>query len=262
MKKSPLIVLVNDDGIQSPGLLALAREIMKIGEVLIVAPRHQQTSMGRAFVGSERVEEYDYNVDGKPVRAFAVHATPAICARNALLALVDRKPELVISGINYGENIGNGVTISGTVCAAIEGASLGFPALAVSVETPPQFHRSHSEAVDFAVSAHWARKFAQGILKHGMPRGADALNLNVPSDARTTTEWRWTVVSRNPYFRSKVVETPKGKRLRGYEVNLDQEIPERNSDVQVMIVERMVSVSPITIDLTARVSKKTLAEWG
>jgi len=259
---SKLIVLTNDDGIESPGLLALAREIMKIGEVLIVAPRHQQTSMGRAFAGSERTVPFDYQVDGERVRAFAVHATPAICVRNAVLILADREPDLLITGVNYGENIGNGVTISGTVCAAIEGASLGFPALAVSVETPPEFHRSHSNAIDFAVSAQWARKFASMLLKRGLPRGADLLNLNVPSDAKMSTAWRWTRVSRNPYFRSKVVETPRGKRIRGYEVNLDREIPERDSDVRVMILDRQVSVSPITIDLTARVSQPVLERWG
>jgi 5'-nucleotidase len=258
----PLIVLTNDDGIESPGLLALAREITKIGEVLIVAPRHQQTSMGRAFAGSERTVPFDYQVDGKRVPAFAVYATPAICVRNAVLAFADRAPDLIITGVNYGENIGNGVTISGTVCAAIEGASLGFPALAVSVETPPEFHRTHSDTVDFAVSAQWARKFAQMILKRGLPRGADVVNLNVPSDAKLSTTWRWTRVSRNPYFRSKVVDTPRGKRIRGYEVNLDQETPERDSDVRVMVLDRQVSVSLITFDLTARVSKQVLERWG
>ena len=259
--QSPLIVLTNDDGIASPGLRALAREIMKIGEVLIVAPRKQQTSMGRAFAGSERIEEYEYEVDGKRVRTFAIHATPAICVRNAVLAFADRKPDLVISGINYGENIGNGVTISGTVCAAIEAASLDCMALATSVQTPSEYHRSHSDDIDFGVSAYWARKFAERILKHGLPHSVDLLNLNVPSDAKKSTEWRWTHVSRNPYFRSRIIETPKGKRLRGYEVNLDQEIPEPGSDVRVMVLERKVSISPVTIDLTAKVSQKILDAW-
>jgi 5'-nucleotidase len=235
---------------------------MKIGEVLIVAPRHQQTSMGRAFMGSERVEEIDYRVEGKQVRAFAVHATPAICVRNALLVLADRKPDLVIAGVNYGENIGNGVTISGTVCAAIEAASIGFPALAVSVQTPPEFHRSHSATVDFSVSAYWAKKFAQKILKNGLPKGVDILNLNLPSDARTSTQCRWTCVSRNPYFRSKVIETPRGKRIHGYEANLDREKPEPNSDVRAVVLDRVVSISPLTFDLTASVSRQTLAQWG
>jgi 5'-nucleotidase len=259
---SKLIVLTNDDGIDSPGLLALAREIMKIGEVLIVAPRRQQTSMGRAFAGSDRIMPFDYRVDGRRAPAFAVYATPAICVRNAVLALAERKPDLVISGINYGENIGNGVTISGTVCAAIEAASLGCATLAVSVETPPEFHRSHSDAVDFSISADWAGRFAKQILQQGIPRGADILNLNVPSDAKKSTGWRWTRVSRNPYFRSKIVETPRGRRLRGYEVNLDQETPERDSDVRVTILDRMISVSPMTIDLTAKVKRSELENWG
>jgi 5'/3'-nucleotidase len=257
----PLIVLTNDDGIRSPGLRALACAMTKLGEVLIVAPREQQTSMGRAFVGSGRVRPVDYRVDGKRVRAFAVSATPAIAVRNATLVYADRPPALLVSGINYGENVANGITISGTVCAAIEAATLGVPALAVSQATPVDFHRSYSNSIDFSCAAYFAQTFARRILARGMPRGADVVNLNVPAGANQKTPWRWTRVSRHTYFRSQVREGKRGKFLRGYEVSLDHAAPEEDSDVRAAIIDRVVAVTPLTFDLTANLDAAELTRW-
>ncbi len=260
--KIPLIVLVNDDGIRSPGLLALARAMLELGEVLIVAPRTQQTSMGRAFAGTGRIRRVAYVVDGTHIRAYAVSATPAIAVRNALILYADRAPAPVVSGINYGENIANGVTISGTVCAAIEAAAMGVPALAVSQATPPRYHKSYSASIDFSVAAHFAKEFALRIFQRGMPRGADVVNVNVPEGATPQTHWRWTRVSRNNYFRSQVQSGKRGKFLRGYELNLDREEPERDSDVRAVVIDHVVSVSPITLDLTANVNATERARWG
>jgi 5'-nucleotidase len=260
--KRPLIALTNDDGIKSPGLYALARAMLTLGEVLIVAPKDQQTSMGRAFTGTGRLEPVDYSVDGKRVRAFAVAATPAIAVRNAILLYAERTPDLLVSGINYGENVANGVTISGTVCAALEGATHRVPALAVSQATPVSYHKSYSSLIDFSTAAQFARLFARRILLRGMPRGADVLNLNVPEGATRQTPWRWTRVSRYNFFHSIVRVGKHGRFLKGYEVDLDRETPERDSDVRAVVVDRVVSVSPLTFDLTARVSAKERARWG
>jgi 5'/3'-nucleotidase len=260
--ENPLIVLTNDDGIQSPGLHALARAMLKLGDILIVAPREQQTSMGRAFAGTGRVRQVNYRVDGKRVRAYAVSASPAIAVRNAVLLYADRTPALLVSGINYGENVANGITISGTVCAAIEGAALGVPALAVSQATPPSYHRTYSDSVNFACAAHFAQLFARRILERGMPRGADVVNLNVPEGASRKTPWRWTRASRNSYFRSQVREGKRGKFLRGYEVDIVDHVPEQDSDVCAVIVDRVVSLTPLTFDLTANISAAELARWG
>ena len=260
--KRPLIVLTNDDGIKSPGLNALARAMLKLGELLIVAPKVQQTSMGRAFTGTGRIEPIDYTVDGTRVQAFAVAATPAIAARNAVLLYAERTPALLVSGINYGENVANGITISGTVCAALEGATHRVPALAVSQATPVNYHRSYSNEIDFSTAAEFARSFARKILLRGMPRGADVLNVNVPEGATRQTPWRWTRVSRYNFFHSLVRLGKHGRYLKGYEVDLDRETPERDSDVRAVVVDRVVSVSPLTFDLTARVNAKERARWG
>jgi 5'-nucleotidase len=260
--KIPLIVLVNDDGIRSPGLRALAQAIRSIGEVLIVAPRDQQTSTGRSLTGGGVAEPVDFPIDGKRVRAFAVAASPAMAVRYAILVYAERRPALVVSGINYGENVGSGVTISGTVGAALEAASMGFPVLAVSRVVHAKYHFTHSGEIDFAVAAHFARKFARRILEHGMPRGADVVNLNVPENARATTPWRWTRVSRRNYYRSLITQTPRGKSLDTYELCLDPETPESDSDVRAVMIDHVVSVSPLSLDLTARVVEQEKARWG
>ncbi len=259
----PLIVLTNDDGIASPGLRAAARAMLELGEVLIVAPKEQQSSVGRAFLrDADFAEEIEYLLDGARVRAFAAPSSPAVAVRHALLLIAKRKPALVLSGINYGENIGNGVTISGTVGAAIEAATLGAPALAVSVATAPEYHRSHSEEIDFTVAAHFARQFAAQILRNGMPRSADVLNVNVPQDATEATPWRWARVSRASYFHSTWKETPRGREFTGYTAHVDLETLEKDSDVHALIVEKIVSVTPLTYDLTARVEARELEEWA
>ncbi len=260
--KTPLIVVVNDDGIQSPGIRALARAMADLGEVLVVAPREQQTSMGRAFVGAGVAEVADFVVGGKRLRAFAVPTSPALAVRYALLVHAEREPALVVSGINYGENIGNGVTISGTVGAGLEAASMGARVLTVSQVVPVSYHFTHNDKVDFSVAAQFAKRWARHILERGMPRGADIVNLNVPAGARTTTPWRFTRVSRMNYYRSIITTTPQGKSLDSYELFLDPDSPEPDSDVRAVMIDHVVSVSCLSYDLTARVAPTEFARWA
>jgi 5'-nucleotidase len=236
--------------------------MLALGEVLIVAPRDQQTSTGRAFRGGGVAEPMHYEIDGKRVRAFAVAATPAVAVRYALQIIAERKPALFVSGINYGENIGNGVTISGTIGACLEAASSGIPALAVSQSLHTTFHYSHSDQVDFSVAAKWGKQFARRILKRGLPRGADVVNVNVPEGANQKTPLRWTRVSRMNYYRSTIKETQQGRVIEGYELTIDPRSPEPGSDVRAILIDHVVSVSFLTLDLTARVSEEERARWG
>jgi 5'-nucleotidase len=260
--RKPLIVLTNDDGIQSPGLRAVARAVMNLGEVLIVAPREQQSSMGRAFVGEGDATPVRYVVDGKRIRAYAVPTSPAVTMRHAFLLVADRPPALVISGINYGENIGNGVTISGTVGAALEGANLGAPAIAISIVTAPEFHLSHSDQIDFSVAGFFTHYFAKRILKNGLPTGVDVLNVNVPDGATRKTEWRWTRASRAAYFYSTIVESEQGRRFTGYESRVEPLTLEQDADVRAVILDQVVSVTPLTFDLTAHIPEKERVRWS
>ncbi len=259
----PLIILTNDDGIASPGLRAAAQAVADLGELLIVAPQEQQSSIGRAFMGDlEPSYPVEYAISGKTIRAYAAPCTPAVAARHAILLLAERKPALVISGINYGENVGSGVTISGTLAAAIDGATLGVPALAVSVATAVEYHRSHSNDIDFSTAAYFTRQFAERILSNGMPRGADVVNVNVPDTATRATPWRWTCISRALYFVSTIEEQNGRKKFSGYDVGYNLEELEHDSDIYALVVDHVVSVSPVTFDLTARVETRELEKWG
>ena len=134
----PLILITNDDGIDSPGLAALAPALEPLGDLLIVAPNKQQTSMGRSRSQEEgrdgRLFTREITAGGKSWPAFAVNATPALAVDHALQQLADRPVSLVVSGINYGENVGSCVTVSGTIGAALEAADHGIPAIARSMQ--------------------------------------------------------------------------------------------------------------------------------
>lgn len=251
-----LIVVTNDDGVKSPGLLAAARELSSLGDIMVVAPRRQQSSSGRAFYWKRGLAvKSTIQIGRRQIPTLAVDASPAVTMRYALMLGVPRRPALVVSGINYGENMGSGLTISGTVGAALEAAAEGIPALAASLETEKQYHTSHSKRIDFASAAYWTRWMAERILAHAIPENAPMVNLNVPSDATATTRWRVTRASHQAYFRSLVREG----RFVGYDVVVDLETLEPDSDIYAVRVDRLISVTPLTYDLTAHVNLRKFA---
>ena len=251
MKGRPLILVTNDDGIRSPGLLALAQELGELGELLIVAPRSQRSGWGRALAGIDgSAEEEDLGISGPSARAYALESSPAWAVRYAIARLADRRPALVISGINYGENLGTAISVSGTVGAAMEGAAHGIPSLAVSLETEKRYHLSHSSEVDFSVAARFARRTAGGLLREGLPRGVDLLKVDVPRRATPDTGWRMTRASRQRYFWPT--------EDLGYEVLVDRESLEPDSDIQAVTVDGVISITPLTLDLTADVDLASL----
>jgi 5'-nucleotidase len=256
IKIRPLILVTNDDGIASPGLLAAVRCVLDLGEVWVVAPQVQQSGSGRSFpVHKVEARESTLTVEGIAVPAFALDTSPAQAVRHGLLRFVPRRPDLAIAGINYGENVGGTVTISGTIGAALEAASSGIPTLAASLETESQYHFGQSTEVDFSTAAAFVRRFAQWMLAHGLPSGVDIFKLDVPSAAQPGTPWRITRVSRQPYWVSPVAVDEQGKKhLRGYVRHIDLDKLEPDSDVHAIAVDKVVSLSPLTMDLTANVN--------
>ena len=255
-----LILITNDDGIASPGLLAAVRSVLDLGEVWVVAPRVQQSGFGRSFpYGKVDVEESVLDVDGVAVRTFALDTSPAQAVRHGLLRFLPRMPDLAISGINYGENLGACVTISGTIGAAIEAASFGIPTLAASLETDRKYHFSHSAEIDFSTAAIFVRQFANWLLTHDLPKGVDILKLDVPYEAKPDTPWRTTRVSRQQYFISPVTIDEHGqKHISNYVRKIDFDTLEPDSDIYALAMDKVVSVSPLTIDLTAKVNLRYL----
>ena len=261
-KNRPLILITNDDGIDSPGLLAAAHAVGDLGDIWLAAPSRQQSGSGRGIsMRAPQSHEGLRDLGGSAVPALAVEGSPALAVRQAILCFVPSKPNLVISGINYGENVGSSVTISGTVGAAIEAASYGVPVLAAALETERKYHQSQSTEVDFTVSAAFVRRISERLLTEGMPPSVDILKLDVPWAARTDTPIRVTRVSRHPYWISPVVTDELGRRsLHGYEREVDRLTLEPDSDIYALAVDHVVSLSPLTIDLTAPVRLDSLSE--
>jgi 5'-nucleotidase len=266
---SPLILITNDDGVTSPGLRAAVRAALPLGEALVVAPDRQWSGAARSMPpGPEgHISPYPLEVDGHAVTAYQVDASPASAVLHAWVELVPRRPALLISGINYGENLGTDVTISGTVGAALQGAAMGIPALATSLQTPKETHNNPSDTVDFTAAIHFTRLFARLLLTTHLPFDAQLLKLDVPSAATPETPWRLTRVSRHAYF---VTVPPPGDGLTGsaasscvagargkpdYEALAHPERTEPDSDIYALAVDRVVSIAPMSIDLTSRVDR-------
>lgn len=254
----PLILLTNDDGIRSPGLQAAAKAICDLGELLIVAPASQQTGMGRAIppVVNGMVTVEILRVGCLDMAIYALTGSPAQAVTYGSLALADRRPDLVVSGINYGENLGTSVTVSGTVGAALQAAELGIPGLAISLEVDRAYHYNHGDGVNWAAAAHFTRRFAQAMLAAQLPLDVDVLKIDVPAEATTETPWRLTRQSRQSYYRvlPPAQRPGAGPMVRlDYEVYIDWATLEPDSDIWTFVRDRMVAVTPLSQDLTARV---------
>lgn len=255
MPQRPLILLTDDDGIQSPGLKAAVRAVLGLGDLLVVAPATQQTAMGRSFTGRADavLEPVVYEVDGQQVRAFACEGSPASVVRHGLLVLCrERLPELVVSGINYGENVGGSITASGTVGAAFEAASLRIPALAASLQMHPSAFLHHGEA-DWSAAEHFLGMFARKMLHATLPFDVDLLKLDVPENATRNTPWRLTRLSRQRYFMRVLEEPTLASRLGDghVAVRVDHDTLEADSDIHAL-VEGTVAVTPLSLDATSR----------
>ena len=252
----PLILFTNDDGIESPGLWAVVKAFEDLGDRLVVAPREQQSGMGRSLPIFSKGHIYPVELtNGETHRAYAVDGTPAQAVQHGVLELADRPPSLVVSGINYGDNTGNGVTVSGTVGAAIEAASLGIPALAISQQTAHDLHLTYSEEVDFTAAAHFARMFGSWLLDNEeRPDDVDLLKLDVPWGATPETPWHVTRLSRRRVYwptRPERVSPTDGGRL-GYRFGTDPSKAEPDSDVYTLMHKSEVSVTPMSLDMTSR----------
>jgi 5'-nucleotidase len=265
----PLILLTNDDGVNSLGLWAVAEALSHLGELLVVAPERQWSGAGRSMphTVSARLTPSERTVNGQSVTTYAIDASPAHAVVYAVIELAPRRPDLVVSGINLGENMSTEVTVSGTVGAALEGATFGIPALAVSLETSMAHHFSDGVGVDYTGAVDYTLYFAQRLLTRALPYDVDVLNVNVPSSATSdalgadaTGAWRFTRLSRQRYFVPVPPDRANGVDIAGYKVMDDPTTSEPDSDIWALCVDRVVSVTPLSLDMTSRVDLGALEE--
>jgi 5'-nucleotidase len=254
--KRPHILLTNDDGIRSPGLWAAAAALSEIGYVTVAAPRDQSSGMGRSLPNTSDgiISRELVHVNGKEWGVYSVGGSPAQAVLHAVLEILPDKPDLVVSGINYGENIGLGVTISGTVGAALEGAALGYPALAISVEAAQRYHLSYSNEVEFSTAAYFTAYFARMLLKKQFPEDVHVLKVDVPSDATPQTNWQVARVAPQRYYEPVPPQRSSWNEpgTVGYRESAQLDDKAMDTDVFVLRRKRLVAVVPLSLDLTSR----------
>jgi 5'-nucleotidase len=240
------ILVTNDDGINAPGLLALVQEMRKIGEVSILAPDHNWSASGHVKTMHRplRVKEVQLQ-DG--TRGFASDGAPSDCVALAQLGFIDKKIDLVLSGINPNANIGHDVTYSGTVTAAMEAVIGGIPGIAVSLDSP----ENHLGLLDYGPAARTARKVVFTLLEKGFSPGT-LINMNVPylldeqiKGIRITRQG--LRVYRDQLLKRK---DPRGKPYYWIGGEAPIGIPEDGTDYWA-IKEGFVSITPLQLDLTA-----------
>ena len=232
-----IILLSNDDGIHSDGIIALENSLQDVGEVYTVAPDREQNSMSHALTLHRPLRVLDMGP-----RRFAVDGTPTDCVKLALTGLLPVRPDLVVSGINKGPNLGDDIIYSGTVSAAIEGALLGIPAIAVSLVTFENFQ--------FQTAADFVATLVSRIQEKGMPLET-LLNVNVPPLPKEQIKgWRLTRQGKRHYSENIVERTdPRGKKY--YWIGGDNLGFAHDDGTDCMAVhEGYISVTPLQVDLT------------
>ena len=245
----PVILLTNDDGVNSVGLWAAYEALSEFAEVVISAPAVQQSAVGRSISIFEPLRMNEVQINGHT--AHIVEGRPTDSLLLGLYAL-DIRPSLVVSGINLGENIScESITTSGTVGAAMEAANQGVPSVAFSLQmtnhgdkfTDPRAHR-----IDFSEAKKAIQKLIPVFLEKGLPKGADLINVNIP--AGEVKGYRVTTLGSRLFDTSVEMRTdPRGKPyywICGDVVHLN----EKGTDVEA-IQDGFVSITPLTMDNTA-----------
>lgn len=252
MNKKYRILVSNDDGIYSEGIIALREAMQEIGEVYVYAPHKQQSAVGHAITTHLPLRVNPYYMNGD-FFGYAVTGTPADCVKLAVTTLLKEKPDLIVSGINHGSNTAINVIYSGTVSAATEGTILGIPSISFSLTTYVDF--------DFTYAKKVAIIIAKAVLKNGLPPGV-LLNVNIPpipeeqiKGIRITKQGksRW-----NDYFEKRV--DPQGREYYWLTGTMDNIEDDEDSDI-IAIKDNYVSVTPIQFDLTAYNFLETLKKW-
>jgi 5'-nucleotidase len=231
----PLILLTNDDGTNSPGLQTLRDAISSLGQIIIVAPDRDNSAASHSLTMNRplqvrKLAEFAYTLDG----------TPTDCVAIALGKIVKKRPDLLISGINAGPNLGDDISYSGTVSAAVEGTMYSIPSMAVSLAGEPPH--------DFVPAANVAAKLAVMILARGLPENT-LMNVNVPSQTPITGT-KVTRQGRRLWENSiQEIFDPRGRRH--YWIGGGNPVRDSGKDTDVHAIQNgCISITPIHLDLT------------
>jgi len=247
-----LIMVTNDDGVTSPGIIALADAVSELGSVMIIAPEGEQSAAGMSLTFHRPLRVTKVRV-GRRV-CYAISGSPADSTMIGIHSILPRRPEAVVSGINKGENLTiQDIFASGTVAAALSAALLGIPAIAFSMEVPQRKTIVHGRKdPHFAIPARIAAEILREVLEHGLPRGADMLNVNFPWGTSWETRVKITSLEARKW-RDSVLER-EDPRGRPYYWLWGSRMPNfrRDSDAFAVHKLRAISISPLSLDFTPK----------
>ena len=252
MPKKPLILVTNDDGITAPGIRTLIKVMNSIGDVVVVAPDSPQSGMGHAITINDTLYCREEHIDNGPQKEYSTSGTPADCVKLAVHELLDRKPDLCVSGINHGSNSSINVIYSGTMSAAIEAGMEGIPAIGFSL-------LNYNWDADFGPTEEYIKTICLKVLQNGLQKGI-VLNVNFPNKAikgikicrQANANWvekfdkRQSPMGRNYYW------------LTGEFINED-----RGEDTdEAALAQGYISIVPTQFDLTAHHAIQKLNTWN
>lgn len=236
------ILVTNDDGIGATGIQTLWHELSKIAEVIVVAPDVERSATSQAITVHSPIRVDQHHFDNPKISGWRIGGTPADCVKIALGALMAQPPDVVVSGINHGPNLGTDVLYSGTVSAAIEGALHGIPAIAVSLDT--------GEHSDFQPAAEFTRTLVENLSNRSLPPNT-LLNVNVPSLSREDLNGvAITKLGTREY--ENIFERrhdPRGRLYYWMGGNILDNDNDDDSDI-VAVKNAKISITPIHFDLT------------
>ena len=250
------ILLTNDDGIYAPGLAALAEEMNKLGKVSVLAPDRNWSASGHVKTIDRPLRVKEVRLSSE-ISAWSSDGAPSDCVALAVCGFIQQGIDLVVSGINPHANLGHDVTYSGTVAAAMEAAIWGYPAIAVSLESP----ESLVGTADYRASARVARIVAQSVLQYGLASDV-FLNVNVPYLLYEELKGFYVARQGLRVYHDKLDQRvdPRGKPYFWTAGDLPTGIPERGTDIGAL-AEGFVSITPLHLDLTAYSSVQELDSW-
>ncbi|GEQ85387.1 5'-nucleotidase SurE [Patiriisocius marinistellae] len=254
-KKKPLILVTNDDGITAPGIRTLIEVMNTIGDVVVVAPDAPQSAMGHAITINDTLYCNSIKVaKDAPQKEYSCSGTPVDCVKIAINELLDRKPDLCVSGINHGSNSSINVIYSGTMSAAVEAGTVGIPAIGFSL-------LDYSLDADFKPSKKYIKMMVEQCLEQGLPSGV-VLNVNIPKLPASKIKGVKVCRQANAHWQEKFDKrtNPLGRDyywLTGEFINKDKG---EDTD-EWALANGYVSVVPVQFDMTAHHAIKDINTW-
>ena len=255
MSKKPLILVTNDDGITAPGIRALISVMNEIGEVVVIAPDSPQSGMGHAITINSTLECNKITIDSGPQIEYSCSGTPADCVKLGINEILQRKPDLCVSGVNHGSNSSINVIYSGTMSAAIEASIEGVPAIGFSL-------LDYNWDAEFSHIKKYIKNITLKTLKEGLPKGI-TLNVNFPKLNHDNIKGIKVCKQADTYWIEKFDKrvNPQGKEyywLTGEFINKDQS---EDSD-EFALLNGYISIVPVKHDLTDYESINKIQSWN